>query len=183
MLRKALFLVIFICLNLTFCYAQQSVDCDKVLAKEPYFVKNEVSQNDSLYLKDLAILKTCGKFSETDSLLFKGSIFLAVMDKQLADTSNVTYASVIKAINLFKQTNTYKEFLEGVTLYKSLESKKVNTATWETDKALFVRLGFTVADLEDFKEFISNEKHQNLTYKQAYILYMKEIDALDVKQN
>lgn len=183
MWNKVLFLGMFICLNSMFCYAQQFIDCEKVLAKEPYFVKNEVSQNDSLYLKDLSILKNCGKFSDTDSLLFKGAIFLAIMDKQLAETSNVTYLSVINALNLFKQTNTYKEFLDGVTLYKSLESKKVNPATWETDKALFVRLGFTVADLEDFKEFISNEKHQNLTYKQAYILYMKEIDALEVKQN
>lgn len=183
MLRTKIFLGAVFCLNVTFCFAQQVFDCEKVLTTEPYFVKNEVSQNDSLYLKDLSILKRCGGFADSDSLLFKGSIFLAIMDKQLEDTSNITYAKVVKAINQFKQTNTYKEFLDGVTLYRNLESKTVNTKTWETDKTLFVRLGFTEADLEDFRNFIAEEKHQKLTYKQAYILYMKEIDALEVKQN
>lgn len=183
MLGKSLLWVAFLSLCTIFCFAQSEVSCATDLVKEPYFVKNKVSQNDSLYLNDLAILKKCGNFSDTDSLLFKGSIFLAIMDKELEDTSNVTYERVINAINQFKKTNTYKEFLESVTLYKSLESKTVNPKNWETDKILFVRLGFTEADLEDFKIFIADEKHQKLTYKQAYILYMKEIDALEVKQN
>jgi hypothetical protein len=59
-----------------------------------------------------------------------------------------------------------------------MERQPVNISNWDTDKQLFIKLGFTESDLEDFKEYISQRAPKNINYKEAYVGYMKEIEAL-----
>ncbi|MNQ99814.1 hypothetical protein D3C85_1155640 [compost metagenome] len=56
----------------------------------------------------------------------------------------------------------------------------MNLKDWEMDKELFVRMGFTVSDLEDFKNFIAQPERSELTYMQAFSQYMSEIEAMRV---
>ena len=56
----------------------------------------------------------------------------------------------------------------------------MNLQDWPADQELFVRMGFTINDLEDFKTFISRPEHAELSYLQVFSKYMKEIEGMRV---
>ncbi|MGY4385758.1 hypothetical protein ACVWYN_002804 [Pedobacter sp. UYP24] len=162
-----------------FCQlARAQLNCTELLDKKPYFLGHHVTAKNSLFMNDLKILRYCGNFIGSDTLLMNGTILLTVLQDQVELSNLASYRDVVGAINAFKKTNNYREFMESLLLYQSLENKKVAPKDWEKDKQLFVRLGFTEADLEDFLRYISDSAHNKFTYKQAYIDYMKEIDAM-----
>lgn len=156
-------------------------DCSKILDTEPYFVKHHVKPTDSLLLHDIAVLKHCGSFDQIDSELLKGPVLSAVMNAEMDKGRPATYRTIINYVIDFRKTEEYKEFKTGVLLYRSLENKTVNLKDWDSDQMLFVRMGFTASDLDDFKEYISAPEHQKMTYKQAYVAYINEIEALGTK--
>eukprot|EP01132_Coremiostelium_polycephalum_P014068 gene14068-17102_t len=149
------------------------------LDEEPYFVRHQAHAADSLFVRDVQILKRHGKFEGLDTALLKAPVLAAVMVQEVRAGKKASYRTLIDYFLVFRQSEAYAEFIKGLSLYKELESKKVDSATWEKDKLLFVRMGFTDSDLEDFKAYISETAHQNMTYKEAYTAYMKEIEALD----
>ncbi|PYF75172.1 hypothetical protein [Pedobacter nutrimenti] len=149
------------------------------LDEEPYFVRHQAHAADSLFVRDVQILKRYGKFEGLDTALLKAPVLAAVMVQEVRAGKKASYRTLIDYFLVFRQSEAYAEFIKGLSLYKELESKKVDSATWEKDKLLFVRMGFTESDLEDFKAYISETAHQNMTYKEAYTAYMKEIEALD----
>lgn len=161
-------------------YAQDNIDCEKVLDKEPYFVKHKTSEKDSLLRRDIAILKHCGNFESIDSVFFKGQMLGSLMLDQARTGKPATYRTLIDYLAEFKKTIAYKDFIKGLVLYKEMAVKTVNLDHWDTDKELFVRMGFTVGDLEDFKAFLTGLKSENLTYKAALTRYMSEIEAMRV---
>jgi hypothetical protein len=83
-------------------------------------------------------------------------------------------------LTVFRETESYKDFAKGMVLYRNLKMKKVNLNEWDTDKELFVRMGFTVNDLEDFKVFLADPEHSMLTYQEALTQYMAEIEAMSI---
>lgn len=178
-LKSALILV-FIMMS-TALFAQEITDCGALLDTEPYFVKHAVLPTDSMLLHDIQILKHCGNFDQVDSELLKGSVLNALMKNEVSEGKPATYRTIITFVSNFRKTKEYQEFKAGVLLYKELENKKVNPANWGRDRALFIKLGFTVSDLDDFKEYISTADHKDMTYKQAYLQYIKEIEALGTK--
>ncbi len=78
----------------------------------------------------------------------------------------------------FKKTQDYRQFMEALMLYKSLENKKVNLNEWDFAQPFFVKMGFTRNDIDDFKIFIADPLHKDLTYIGAYNLYMKELNEV-----
>lgn len=104
----------------------------------------------------------------------------ALMLDQARIGKPATYRTLIDYFNDYKKTIAYKDFIKGLVLYKELALKKINLDNWETDKELFVRMGFTVGDLEDFKSFLTNVASQDLTYKAALTKYMSEIEVMRV---
>lgn len=175
------YLIFFICFMFgSVGYAQEAIDCKKVLDKEPYFVKHKTSEKDSLLRRDIAILKHCGNFESIDSVFFKGQMLGSLMLDQVRLGKPATYRTLIEYFAEFKKTIAYKDFIKGLVLYKEMAVKKVNLDNWETDKELFVRMGFTVGDLEDFKGFLTNVASENLTYKAALTRYMSEIEAMRI---
>lgn len=168
------------CLFTSAIYAQESIDCEKVLDKEPYFVKHKTSEKDSLLKRDIAILKHCGTFESIDSVFFKGQMLGSLMLDQVRIGRPATYRTLIDYFTEFKKTIAYRDFIKGLVLYKEMAAKKVNLDNWETDKELFVRMGFTVGDLDDFKGFLTSVAAENLTYKAALTRYMSEIEAMRV---
>jgi len=161
------------------CQAQQGFDCDQILDQQPYFVKNKSGEDDNMLKRDIQILRHCGNFDSIDSAFFKGPVLGALMLDQVRLGKPATYRTLIDMLSDFRKTNAYKEFAEGMLIYRKLKGKKVNLADWETDKELFVRLGFTVNDLEDFKMFLQAPENITLTYMAALSKYMTEIEALD----
>lgn len=159
---------------------QAVTDCEKQLDKEPYFVRHKGQDKDSLLQKDIRILKHCGNFESIDSVFLNGPMLGALMLDQVRTGKPATYRTLIAYFTAFKQTIAYKDFVKGLTLYKQIEAKKVNLENWEADKELFVRMGFTVADLEDFKAFLAGVAAENLSYKAAFTRYMSEIEAMRV---
>jgi hypothetical protein len=175
------YLILFIyCLCTSATYAQNDIECEKVLDKEPYFVKHKSSEKDSLLQRDIAILKHCGAFESIDSVFFKGNMLGSLMLDQVRLGKPATYRTLIDYFAEFKKTIAYKDFIKGLVLYKEMAAKKVNLDNWETDKELFVRMGFTVGDLDDFKGFLTSVSSENLTYKVALTRYMSEIEAMRV---
>lgn len=160
--------------------AQTQDDCEKMLDKEPYFVRHKSGEKDKALLQDIAILKHCGDFSPADSSFLKGSMLGVIMLQEVRAGKPATYRTIVNFFQNFRKTAEYKDFIYGVSLYRQLGEKKVNPESWEQDKELFVRMGFTVNDLEDFKSFIARAEHLNLTYMQAFSKYMSEIEGMRV---
>lgn len=164
-------------LSSTFTFAQQAAVDSNLLSEQPNFLKSRLKATDTLFVKDINVLK---KFVELDSLdieILKPQILYTILSDSNVDTT-VTYKTLVAAVKSFKQNIGYAEFRKGILLYKQMASIKVNPQNWPNDQALFRRLGFTEADLEDFLSFISKPEHQNMNYKEAYLAYMKEIDSL-----
>lgn len=161
-------------------FGQQSVDCAKVLDKEPYFVKHKTQEKDSLLLRDIGILKECGQLAPEDSVFLKGSMLGALMLDQVRLGKPATYRTLIDYFTAFKKTIAYKDFLVGLKMYQALSDKKVNLANWKEDQELFVRIGFTTNDLDDFRQFLSTQADIDLTYRAALTAYMRSMEALRV---
>jgi hypothetical protein len=155
---------------------QTNSDCSKVIDQEPYFVHHKVVLSDSLFQRDVRILKHCGNFDSVESELLKSSVLTALMNEQVNAGKPATYRTIIDFINTFKKTQEYEEFRDGVVLYRTLENKKVNLKDWESDQKLFIRMGFTQNDLDDFKEYIAIAPANGLTYKEAYLSYIKALE-------
>lgn len=159
-------------------FAQTPIDCSKVLDQQPNFVDHKLLPTDSLLQNDIRILKHCGDFDSIDSELLKGTVLSALMRDQVNAGKPATYRTIIDFVSDFRKTQEYREFRDGVVMYRNLENKKVSLKDWDTDQQLFVRMGFTVSDLDDFKEYISSPTNSSLTYKEAYKKYMNEIEGL-----
>ena len=164
-------------LSSIFTFAQQATVDSKMLSEQPNFLKSRLKASDSLFVKDITVLR---KFVELDSVdieILKPQILYTILSDNNIDTV-VTYKTLVDAVKAFKNNIGYSEFRKGILLYKQMASIKVNPENWVNDQALFRRLGFTEADLEDFLLFISKSEHKNMNYKEAYLAYMKEIDSL-----
>lgn len=171
------FLTIFCCAALK---AQDILDCGRLLDKEPYFVRNKTLGNDSLLQCDIVILKHCGNFEKVDSVFLNGPMLGALMLDQVRVGKPATYRTLVDYFDHYKKTTAYRDFVKGLLLYQEMAEKKVDLAYWDTDKELFIRMGFTAADLEDFKNFLSGPGNKNLSYKAAFSNYMTEIEAMRV---
>ncbi|PTS93074.1 hypothetical protein DBR11_25945 [Pedobacter sp. HMWF019] len=180
-MKKKMMVLGVVCLFIGYNAFGQSTFKESVLDEEPYFALHNGRLNDSLFLRDLCILRHFGKFDGVDSSLLKAPVLANMMIEQVRAGKAATYRTLIEYITDFKTTEAYRQFTEGVQLLKKLQDKKVNPANWEEDKLLFVRMGFTESDLDDFKNYISEPGKSEFTYKQAYAAYMKEIEALSPK--
>lgn len=164
--------------NGTSIFAQQKLDCEQVLDTEPYFVKHKSGEKDQALIRDIEILKRCGNFNSTDSAFLKGPILGVLMLEQVNAGKPATYRTIVDFFTEFRKTIKYKDFEYGLSLYKKIGQKRIDLKTWETDQELFVRMGFTVNDLNDFRNFMSKPEHAGLTYMAALTKYMTEIEAL-----
>ncbi len=179
MFFKYLITSIFIFSGLS-AHAQSTINCEEVLDTEPFFVQHKSSGQDDRLKKDMEILRHCGNFEAIDTVFFKGPMLGALMLDQVRTGKPATYRTLIDYFQAYKKTPAYAEFVKGLTLYQELAEKKIDLKNWEVDKELFVRMGFTVGDLEDFKLFLSGQTVENLTYKAALTRYMSEIEAMRV---
>lgn len=161
-------------------YAQDRIDCAGMLDQEPYFVRHKSGEKDLALKKDIEILKRCGNFNSVDSTLLKGPILGVLMLEQVNAGKPATYRTIIEFFKEFRDTPKYKDFAYGLELYKKIGQKKVSLDTWEKDQELFVRMGFTVNDLEDFKDFMQKPEHVGQTYLLVFSKYMSELEAMRV---
>lgn len=157
--------------------AQQPNEESKILAEQPNFLKFRLKSTDTLFAKDIAVLKKFVALDSIDIEILKPQILYTILSDSNVDTT-VTYKTLVNAVQGFKRNVGYTEFRKGILLYKQMAGIKVNPENWSNDQALFRRLGFTAADLEDFLSFISKSENKNMNYKEAYLAYMKEIDSL-----
>jgi hypothetical protein len=175
-IKKTAFVMLMFSCFTKVSFAQTGFDCNKVIDQEPYFVHHEFLPSDSLFIRDVSILKHCGNFDTVESELLKSSVLTTVMREQVNAGKPATYRTIIDFISTFKKTQEYQEFRDGVVLYRTLENKKVNLKDWENDQKLFIRMGFTQNDLDDFKEYIAVAPASGLTYKEAYLSYIKALE-------
>ncbi|MGY0038825.1 hypothetical protein [Pedobacter sp. NJ-S-72] len=158
-------------------FGQTKIDCNQVLDQEPYFAKHQALSTDSLFLRDVEVLKHCGGYGDIDSLMLKRSVLWTILHTAMDEGKPATYRTMINFMQEFKSTPHYRLFVASLHLYKNLGNTKVNPAEFDLAQPFFVQIGFTKNDIDDFKEFISNPVHHNLTYiAAAYELYMKEFE-------
>lgn len=158
---------------------QAKIDYSSYLDREPGFLKRDSVATDSLFKNDLVILEALWHFDSIDAELLKKPVLSVLLRDQVAIGKPASYRTLLQSITDFKRTEAYQDFITGIILYRKLEAMPVNLENWENDKMLFARMGFTESDLDDFKEFILKPDHAKMTYKQAYMGYMKELEALD----
>lgn len=84
-------------------YSQQKIDCEKVLDKEPYFVKHKTPATDSLLKRDIEILKHCGNFEGIDTVFLKGQMLGSLMLDQVRIGKPATYRTLIDYFAAFKK--------------------------------------------------------------------------------
>ncbi|WP_157262523.1 hypothetical protein [Pedobacter sp. PACM 27299] len=161
-------------------HAQEVIDCEKTLDQEPYFVKHKSGEKDQALQRDIEILKRCGNFNPVDSAFLKGNMLGMLMLQEVRAGKPATYRTIVDFFQNFRKTAEYKDFSYGLALYRKIAEKKVNLQDWPADQELFVRMGFTINDLEDFKIFISRPEHAELNYLQVFSKYMNEIEGMRV---
>lgn len=174
---SAFLLLLFVSIS---ALSQETLNCEKLLDKEPYFVRNKSGEKDLALKRDIEILKHCGNFNSIDSAFLKGPILGVLMLEQVNAGKPATYRTVIDFFKEFRNTTKYKDFSYGLSLYKKIGQKKITLSDWESDKELFVRMGFTVNDLDDFKGFMEAPENTNLTYMAALTKYMIALEAMRV---
>ncbi len=177
-LNLLFFFLLLICTKELF--AQDTLDCEKLLDQQPYFVKHKSGEKDMALKRDIEILKKCGNFNSVDSTLLKGPILGVLMLEQVNAGKPATYRTIIDFFKNFRNTSKYKDFVYGLELYKITGWKKVNPESWDLDKELFVRMGFTVSDLEDFKLFMIKPENTGQTYMVVFSKYMTELEEMRV---
>lgn len=157
-----------IIISSTSCGQSNPIDCNKTLDKVPYFATHNVTTGvvDSIQT-DFKILKECGQLDSIDSSLLTGPMIGSILVAQATEGKEITYRSILKSINEFKQTDNYKNFRNA----KMLESKIVDLANWETDRQLLVNLGMPESDIENLREFVKMNSQEKMTFKQAYTGY------------
>jgi hypothetical protein len=178
-MKKYFFYTLFIFLIFgvnSISFGQIKIDCNQVLDQEPYFAKHQTSPTDSLFLKDVEILKHCGGYDAIDTLMLKRSVLWTILHTAMEEGKPATYRTMINFMQEFKSTPHYRLFVASLHLYKNLGNTKVNPAEFDLAQPFFVQIGFTKNDIDDFKEFISQPVHHDLTYIAAYELYMKEFE-------
>lgn len=151
---------------------------EALLDQKPYFADHRAGATDSLFIRDITILKHFITFDEVEAELLKGPVLKEILSNEVEKNKPATYRTMVDFMTDFRRTIAYKDFVSGVLLFRDLENRKVNPKNWDTDQALFVKLGFTESDLADFRVYINEPKHSKLSYKEAYLQYMKEIDEL-----
>lgn len=159
---------------------QDTLNCERVLDQEPYFVRHKSGEKDLALKRDIEILKRCGNFNTADSILLKGPILGVLMLEQVNTGKPATYRTIVDFFKNFRDTPKYRDFAYGLELYKKIGQKKVNPESWSTDKELFVRMGFTVNDLDDFKIFMSKPEHATESYMTVFSRYMAELEEMRV---
>ncbi|WP_316745726.1 hypothetical protein [Pedobacter gandavensis] len=180
--KYVLLLSVFI-LNGFSAIAQEAIDCEKTLDQEPYFVRHKSGAKDQALQRDIEILKRCGNFNPVDSAFLKGNMLGMLMLQEVRAGKPATYRTLVEFFQNFRKTAEYKDFSYGLALYRKIGDKKVNLADWPADQELFVRMGFTVNDLEDFKDFISRPEHAEMSYLQVFSKYMNEIEGMRVDKD
>ncbi|WP_316822476.1 hypothetical protein [Pedobacter gandavensis] len=161
-------------------FAQEKLDCEKILDQEPYFVRHKSGEKSEALLRDIEILKHCGDFNPVDSAFLKGNMLGMLLLQEVRAGKPATYRTLVDFFQNFRKTAEYKDFSYGLALYRKIGEKKVSLQDWPSDQELFVRMGFTVNDLEDFKEFVFRPAHVELNYLQVFSKYMKEIEEMRV---
>jgi len=157
-------------------FGQAKIDCNQVLDQEPYFARHQALSTDSLFIRDVEVLKHCGGYDAIDTLMLKRSVLWTILHTAMEEGKPATYRTMINFMQEFKATPHYRLFVASLHLYKNLGNTKVNPAEFDLAQPFFVQIGFTKNDIDDFKEFISDPVHHDLTYIAAYELYMKEFD-------
>lgn len=164
-------------------FCQSPVDCKVVLDQEPYFVKHKSDDQDKALKHDIEILKRCGNFDSVDSAFLKGSMLGVIMLQEVRAGKPATYRTIVDFFDNFRKTAEYRDFAYGLSLYRKIGQKKVRLEDWKSDQELFVRMGFTVNDLEDFKSFLEEPAQQGATYLQAFSKYMAELEGMRVDKD
>lgn len=180
--KYVLLLSVFLLTGLS-AIAQEVIDCEKTLDQEPYFVRNKSGAKDLALQRDIEVLKRCGNFNPVDSAFLKGNMLGMLLLQEVRAGKPATYRTLVEFFQNFRKTAEYKDFSYGLALYRKIGEKKVNLADWSNDQELFVRMGFTVNDLEDFKAFISRPEHAELSYLQVFSKYMNEIEGMRVDKD
>jgi thioredoxin-related protein len=158
-----------IIISSTSCGQSKQIDCDKNLDKVPYFVRHNVTTGvaDSIQT-DFKILKECGQLNSIDSALLTGPMIGSILIAQSTEGKDITYRSILKSINDFKQTNNYKTFRDA----KLLESKIVDLSNWEEDRQLLMNVGMPESEIESLKDFVKMHPGEKMTFKEAYTGYL-----------
>lgn len=164
-------------------FSQDTINCAAMLDRQPYFVKHKSDDKDLALKRDIEILKHCGNFDSIDSAFLKGSMLGTIMLQEVRAGKPATYRTIVDFFENFRKTAEYKDFAYGLSLYRKIGQKKVRLEDWKTDQELFVRMGFTVNDLEDFKLFLEDPAQQGATYLQAFSKYMAELEAMRVDKD
>lgn len=180
LLSKCILLLLLCSATSISVHAQEIIDCEKALDQEPYFVRHKSAEKDLALQRDIEILKRCGNFNPVDSAFLKGNMLGMLMLQEVRAGKPATYRTIVDFFRNFRKTAEYKDFSYGLALYRKIGEKKVNLQDWPADQELFVRMGFTTNDLEDFKIFISRPEHTELSYLQVFSKYMNEIEGMRV---
>lgn len=166
-MKTSIISLLFIIITSTLSCQSKLIDCDKILDKVPYFVTHTVNAENDSILKDIKIFEECGQLDSIDFELLGGPMIGTIMVSQATEGKKITYRSILKVINEFKQTDDYKNLRDS----KIIENKIINLSNWENDSQVFVNFGMSKSEIADFKKFVIMNSNKKMTFKQAFTNY------------
>lgn len=160
-----------------------TIDCNTILDKVPYFVRQSkgIVAEDSV-LMDMQVLKNCGHLDEIDSMLLSLPMLASLMMMEETIDKEITYKTLLNLIDTFKQSESYIDFRNTMTAYKTLEVKIATPNITEEDRATLTKLGIDSAEIEALQLFIRDYPVPNSSFKEVLQAYSESMAMTEVQE-
>ncbi len=122
---------------------------------------------------DFEIISKCSGLDEYDieALSHKpilGSVLLEMAKSGDFDIPN--YENMCAFIKNFVQGKEYQQLRLVTILNSRVQNKQITLEDWEQDRQLFIVMGLTREELDQYYQFISKPEYQYLTYQKAFLM-------------
>lgn len=181
--NKHLILFFLFLIKLQFIQAQSNdSSCNSILQK------SIASENDMKSLeKDLQQLIQCKQLNQE----LTPRMFAQFVEELKIVKSNLKYGDAVDVLNNGDKSNVIVQFNKSSDLRKELANAKVNFSNWKKDRARFLKIGKSEAELLQMDKFIQYSKKERRVYQDKsysnlwddFELWKKGILKFDEEEN
>ena len=167
-------------------FGQTNKDCKQILKKE--ISLNALQENIDQFVVDFQTLIFC-EFDSIDYQIFMGpqGIIPLMAQSVLAFGMNpekkeekFTFNDLKKTLEEFKQQPEYYQVRKVVEAKNEIVQKIAKTSDWNTDKELFMKMGFTKSHLDDIYAII--KENESTSYSDIFLIYSDTLLARKERQ-
>ena len=165
-------------------FAQESINCQEIRKKTPHFISYQEGKSEGLIEKDIQVIKACLELDTVDQIILLspgplGTLIVGLMQEK----ENITYGDVFYYLEEVKDNEQYSKTRLGIEFMIKYENKIVDPADSNKVRWYFEQMGGAEFDLDDLIDFAYSENNSELTYKEAFSLFMQSKEPKPSKRN